>query len=472
MKKFSFLMALLSVPMWVSAQDFYMPPADILIADFDDVTPVFDYCDPLDSRYTEVDTIIRVKNPNPDAVNPSEYCGQYFHNSPRQYEGVYFTEQPHSRIYNTIKFKYLIAPGVMGRVEYKVITNDNFPDTTFNVLMYPIAPKSVRFHTPEEGDGNWHEMSIEFPASNNIRALAIGFNSDWSPGGKNPDNESEVDPKMGGLTCYFDDIRLCATENEYHTLYFEQFDTPTPYWVMRSNNSSISYSENSTTYLSMSGGIQPISSADTLIYNQLWTGSWYNDNASMLLVPKGSHIDLLDIPTAGYTDYMLNIDFGSIAAAGGEPFYGVTNYMDVSYRQSGTEEWNSLERGLIEYDKLASYMTSIQFEEMQAMDLRISVDTAECGINLNKVEVIGLWTGGNTGSVQQVDSKPVEARYCRDAQKIMVESEAKIEIYGSDGRLKTVSSATRILSVAHLPKGIYIARITSSDGYTLLKFVR
>lgn len=463
MKKTFLFLCALAVSAWSMAQG-YEPLPDIVVFDFDNVDPVFDYADPVHENYVEIgpDTIIKVANPNKDAVNSSEWVGQYTHKSPRQYEGVYFVDQPDSRIYNTIELKYLIPPGVMGRIQYKVITNDNIPDTTFNVVMYPTTPNQARFFEPIEGDGNWHTLTIEIPSANKIKALAIGFNSDWSPGGKNPDNESEVNPNMGGTMCYFDDLVLKATQTEYHTLYFEQFDTPTPYWATNTTNADCP---------SMGGGIQPISSIDNIIFTQLWTGDLYNSYASFFRVPKESHVDFLNIPTEGYCDYELNMDYGLfIQASSGESPYGIVTYMDVSYRETGTEEWLQLESAEIKYDAFHPYHVAIQYEEMKAMDLRISVDTAACSVHLNKIQISGAWN--SEGSGLRPAESDVKAYYNSITQTLNVEEDAQIEVFGLDGVLYASSSGRTVFNVADLPRAMYLAKITTAKGQTVLKFVR
>ncbi|MDR1682699.1 MAG: T9SS type A sorting domain-containing protein [Candidatus Symbiothrix sp.] len=463
MKKIALFFFMLSISALSMAQAAYEPPADILIADFDNVTSDFDYHDFVDTRYTEADTIIRVANPNPDAVNSSAWCGQYFHRSPRQYEGVYFIDQPDSRIYNMLYFKYLIPPGVMGRIQYKFITNDNIPDTTFNVILYPVAPNIVRFFEPVEGDGAWHELVIEIPSANKIKAVTVGFNSDWSPGGKNPDNEEQVNPSMGGTECYFDDITLKATDLEYHTLYYEEFDTPTPYWGSNTDNAACP---------SLNGGIQPVSSIDNLIFTQLWVGDWYNSQASFLKFPKASHIDFPNIPTAGYNDYEINIGYGTVNSVNGDAAYGIVNKMYVLYRESGTETWDdTLEVATVNlYDQILSYHSPIRYEEMRAMDLRLSLDSAVSGVVLTKIHITGLWNGGS--SAIETLSPAVRAYYNPATQAIHAESDAKIEVYGMDGVLRKSIANVSMLNVANLPKGIYIARLATSGRNEIIKFIR
>lgn len=462
MKKITFFLYALTVSVLSVAQAAYEPFDDILIADFDNVTPIFDYHDFVDTRYTEADTIIRVANPNPDAVNSSAWCGQYFHRSPRQYEGVYFIDQPDSRIYNTLYLKYLIPPGVTGRIQYKFITNDNIPDTTFNVVLYPVAPNIVRFFEPIEGDGNWHELTIEIPSANRIKAVTVGFNSDWSPGGKNPDDESQVNSSLSGTECYFDDITLKATELEYHTLYYEEFDTPTPYWGSNTTNDDCP---------SLNGGIQPVSSIDNLIFTQLWVDEWYNNQASFLKFPKETHIDFLNIPMAGYVDYELNIGYGTVNSVNGDAAYGIINDMYVLCRESGTEAWDTLEVAqVVQYDKILSYHSPIRYEEMHSMDLRLSLDSAVCGTVLTKIQITGLWNGGYS-AIESI--KPtVRAFYNSATQAIQVENDAKIEVYGVDGRLRKSTSNTSVLNVSTLPRGIYIARISTLGRKEIIKFVK
>ncbi|MDR0543355.1 MAG: T9SS type A sorting domain-containing protein [Dysgonamonadaceae bacterium] len=463
MKKISFILCALAVATLSIMAQGYESPADIVVFDFDNVNPVLDYSDAVHINYTSIgpDTIYKVANPNPDAVNSSAWVGEYHHNSPRQYEGVYFINQPDSRIYNTLSLKYLIPPGVLGRVQYKFITNDNIPDTTFNVVLYPIAPNIVRFFEPVEGDGSWHELIIEIPAANKIKAIAIGFNSDWSPGGKNPDNEAEVNPNMSGTLCYFDDVILKATQSEFHTLYYEDFDTPTPYWGSNTTNAGCP---------SLAGGIQPVSSIDNLIFTQLWVGDWYNSQASFLKFPKESHIDFLNIPTGGYNDYEINIGYGTINSVNGDAAYGLINKMDVLYRESGTETWDTLDVAqVVAYDKILSYHTAIRYEEMRSMDLRLSLDSALCGMVLTNLQITGAWTG--TSSVKNVKAN-IDAYYNSVQQTLNAGSEAKIEIYGIDGVLRKTAQNVAVLNVAALPKGVYVARITASKAYTTLKFIK
>lgn len=465
MKKILSFFCALTISALSAAQQPYEPAPDIVIFDFDNINPVLDYTDAVHNNYTEIgpDTIIKVQNPNKDAVNSSEWVGQYLHKSPRQYEGVYFIDQPVSSAYNTIELKYLIPPGVFGRIQYKLITNDNIPDTTFNVVMYPTTPNQARFFEPIEGDGQWHTLKIEVPTANKIKALTIGFNSDWSPGGKNPDDESQVNQNMSGTMCYFDDLVLKATDSEYHTLYFEQFDTPTPYWSTNTNNAGCP---------SMTGGIQPVSSADTIIFKQLWTGDLYNSYASFFLIPKESHVDFYNIPTGGYCDYEINMDYGLfIQAVNGESPYGITTYMDVSYRESGTENWLPLESGVIAYDKFDSYHVAIQYDEMKAMDLRISVDTAKCSVHLNKIQISGAWNGGPS-SVNSIKKDEIRGYYNASTQTLHVDGDAKVEVYSLDGMLQLVSQNNPAISAATMPRGIYVARIATSKGYKTLKFAR
>ncbi|MDR1121466.1 MAG: T9SS type A sorting domain-containing protein [Dysgonamonadaceae bacterium] len=463
LRKFVSVVCALSISVAFTAQAYEVAP-DIVIFDFDNIDPVLDYTDAVHQNYLDTgpDTIIKVTNPNKDAVNSSDWVGQYDHRSPRQYEGVYFNPQPDSKIYNTIELKYLIPPGVKGRIQYKVLTNDNFPDTTYNVVLYPTTPTAARFFEPIEGDGQWHELSIEIPSSNKIRALAIGFNSDWSPGGKNPDNEEQVNPDLSGTVCYFDDLKLKATESEFHTLYFEQFDTPTPYWATNTTNENCP---------SMNGGIQPVSSIDNVIFTQLWTGELYNNLASFFRIPKGSHVDFFNIPTAGYNDYEINIDFGNLNAASGDASYGVTTYMNVLYRESGTLEWNELESGVIEYDKFSPYHTAIQYDGMKAMDLRISVDEATCSVHLNKIEITGAWNGG-ASAIKAPKNNAGKAYYSTTDQSVIVESDAKIEVFGIDGSLSIAAPRTSTLHLNTLPKGIYVAKISTNEGYEVLKFLK
>jgi hypothetical protein len=456
-------LAFMSMP--ALAQDYYIPPADILIADFDKVTPVFDYTDFVHVNYATIgpDTIIRVVNPSPDAVNSSAYVGEYRHNSPRQYEGVYFAEQPDSRVYNTLSLKYLIAPGVMGRIQYKFITNDNIPDTTFNVILYPVAPNIVRFFEPVEGDGQWHELTIEIPASNKIKAVAVGFNSDWSPGGRNPDDETQVNLNMSGTVCYFDDITLKANQSEYHTLYYEEFDTPIPYWSSNTTNANCP---------SLAGGIQPVSSIDNLIFTQLWVGDWYNSQASFLKFPKQSHIDFLNIPTGGYNDYEINIGYGTVNSVNGDAAYGLINKMEVLYRISGAAAWDTLEVAqVVDYDRILSYHSPIRYEEMRATDLRLSLDLALSGAVLTKIQITGMWNGGASG-IELVNAGNNKAFYSNSSQCIHTEDAADIEIYGIDGALKQTAHGVSVFRAVALPRGIYVARITTSKGYTTLKFVK
>ena len=117
-----------------------------------------------------------------------------------------------------------------------------------------------------------------------------------------------------------------------------------------------------------------------------------------------------------------------------------------------------------------SYYSPVRYEGMKAMDLRLSVDTALCKVHLNKVQITGAWNGGPSAL------KPVKTRgnafYNAADQTLNVESDAKIEVFGLDGVLRAVSSNRPVFSVATLSRGVYIARITTEKGQTVLKFVR
>jgi len=104
------------------------------------------------------------------------------------------------------------------------------------------------------------------------------------------------------------------------------------------------------------------------------------------------------------------------------------------------------------------------------MDLRLSVDTAICKVHLNKVQITGAWDGG-TSAVKPVKTG-INAFYNAADQTLNVESDAKIEVFGLDGVLRAVSSNRPVFSVATLSRGVYIARITTEKGQTVLKFVR
>ncbi|MDR0863931.1 MAG: T9SS type A sorting domain-containing protein [Candidatus Symbiothrix sp.] len=442
MKKFYFLLvAFLMVAAMPYAQD-------VTVFDFESGS--------MDVWTIGMDEMAKVDNPHKDAVNPSENVGKYTHREIWQQCGLWLSNPVTSRVYNSVQFKYLIPSGEKGKITVELMTTVN----GWWSVMYTYDSGFL------VGDGAWHLVNFTLPISREISAVAVGFNQRYNPGGLSPDEGQQNG--ASGLNCYFDDLILKKTTDVEHVLYFEPFTKTDRNWE--------SYDGPANECPPLIGGL-PLVSESNIELARFWGDT---HDYALRLHHDRKPIYIYGIDANGYEDYSIKFEQRWVWDPS-EIYWHVTDeekLFNVAYQYNGPNglsSWIELTddylTGIFLTEQWTTFYKSFLPEGVSSINLRISAQNCTPAPNITNLSVSGVYTGETVNGLKKTDTV-AKAFYQAATQTVNAGKDAQITIFNAGGSFLQSTSHASFVNVSHLQTGVYIAKITTLEGTSVLKFVK
>ncbi|MDR0863929.1 MAG: T9SS type A sorting domain-containing protein [Candidatus Symbiothrix sp.] len=438
-KLYSLLVALTMVTTMSYAQD-------VTVFDFESVSPA--------DWSIGMDEMAKVNNPHKDAVNPSNSVGQYTHREIWQQCGVWLTSPVTSRVYNSVQFKYLIPNGEKGKITVEIMNTVN----NWWSVMYTYDSGFL------VGDGAWHAVSFALPVSREISAVAVGFNQRYNPGGLSPDEGQQNG--ASGLTCYFDDLILKETTNVEHVLYYEPFTRTESNWL--------DYDGPANECPPLIGGL-PLVSESNINLARIWTDP--HDHVLRMQHDR-KPIYIYGIDANGYEDYSIQFEYKWVWDPS-NIFWSVEDnqkLFNVAYQYdgpNGLSQWIELTddylSGILLTENWSTFYKSFLPTGVTSLNLRLSAQNCAPAPNLDNLSVSGVYTGAV--GLKKIDNA-VKAFYHAATQTVNIGKDAQVNIFNVGGSLMQSVAHTSLVDVSRLQSGVYLAKITTVEGTSVLKFVK